>query len=233
MKSLLLIVITLISLSALAQNKIYIGYSFSPDYSFRTLSKSDGSSGTALTIKSRNNLEQAKFGYTTALKIGYYLSDILSLESGIEFANKGYKIKQQDIIYEYPDPAGPINYKTNFTYQYLGIPLKVKMTFGRQKLNFTAGAGMVTNFLLSAKIESTSAYADGKTKRNKQSLAKDLNKIDITPELSFGIVYRLNNKINLSAEPTFRYGLFKIIDAPVKEKLWNAGLALSIKYDLK
>jgi len=51
--------------------------------------------------------------------------------------------------------------------------------------------------------------------------------------VSMGVDYKLTDKIHLSSEPTFRFGLSKIKDAPVIEKLWNAGLALGISYGLK
>lgn len=233
MKYLLLLSISLLSLTAFAQNKIYIGFSFSPDYSFRDLKNGDGSIGSDLTIKSRNNSEQEKFGYTTSLRLGFHLSENLSLETGVGYANKGYRTKEQNIIIINPDPNAPLKYQSNITYEYLGIPLKAKLNFGKENLSFIAGAGLVTNFLMNAKTSSKLTYSDGKTKRVKESFTKDLNKIDFTPEVSFGIVFKLSNKFNFSAEPTFRYSLMKIKDAPVEEKLWNAGLTLCITYDLK
>ena len=229
----LLITITLLSFTSFAQNKIYIGFSFSPDYSFRTLNNADGSGGPNLSIKSRNSIEKSKLGYTTALKFGYRVSEIVSIETGIEYANKGYGMKEQDIILIDPEPNSAIKYKSHFNYNYIGIPLKAKFTFGNQKLHFIAGAGGVTNFLINAKIKSKLTYADRSRKSVNHSYKNDLNKIDITPELSIGLHYRLTNKIYFSADPTFRYSLVKLKNAPIQEKLWSAGLVFGMLYDLK
>jgi hypothetical protein len=47
-----------------------------------------------------------------------------------------------------------------------------------------------------------------------------------------GLEYRLKNSFFIRAEPTFRYGILKIIDQPVTEYLWNAGLNIGVYYDL-
>lgn len=233
MKLLFLLTIILLTLTSFAQNKIYIGFSFSPDYSFRTLKNADGSSGSDYSIKSRNSIEKAKLGYTTAFKIGYHISNIISLETGVEYSNKGYGMKEQDIIFIDPDPNAAIKYKSHFNYNYIGIPLKAKFAFGYQKLRFIAGGGVVTNFLINAKIKSKLTYADGSKKCVNESYKNDVNEINITPELSIGLVYKLTNKINISAEPTFRYTLIKVKNAPVQEKLWSAGLLFGMLYELK
>jgi hypothetical protein len=50
--------------------------------------------------------------------------------------------------------------------------------------------------------------------------------------VSAGVDYKLNNKMHLLAEPTFRYGIIKTKDAPVTEHLWNAGLNVGFYYSL-
>lgn len=42
--------------------------------------------------------------------------------------------------------------------------------------------------------------------------------------ISAGIDYRMNDRMNLRVEPTFRYGVMKITDAPITAYLFNAGL---------
>ena len=87
------------------QNKIFIGFSFSPDYNYRTLKQNGGSPSAGLVIKSRNDIEIAKFGYTTGLNVCINLSNTLWLETGIQYSNKGYKTKNRDLIWPQPDPG--------------------------------------------------------------------------------------------------------------------------------
>lgn len=213
-------------------NKIFIGYNFSPDYSFRTLKNNDGSSSSDIVIKNRNEIELAKFGFTTGLNICFSFTNLIGLETGIQYSNKGYKTKNQDLIYFPLNPSLPTKAKTIYTYQYIGIPVKAMFTVGKSRTRFLSSVGFMTNFLLSAKQTTNFEYSDGKTDEKKQSTTSGFKKIDISPMISVSIDYEINDKIHFLAEPTFRYGVIKTKDAPVTEKLWNAGLNIGFYYGL-
>ena len=213
--------------------KISIGFNFSPDYSFRVLNNHDGNASSATVIKLRNDMEVAKFAYTTGLNICFDFSEYGGFETGIQFSNKGYKTKSQDLVYFPPNASLPTKSKTNYAFQYIGIPLKAKFSFGKNKVRFLSSIGFMTSLLLNVKQTTNYEYSDGKTEKKSQSSKSGFNKVDISPMISVGIDYKLNNKIHLLAEPTFRYGVVKTKDAPVTETLWNAGLNVGFYYALK
>ena len=238
MKQLLILVTTLALLTVQGQDtkpaqKILIGFSFSPDYSSRTLKNNDGSPSSDLVINSRNDNEVAKFGYTTGLNFCFNFSQLVGFETGIQFSNKGYKTKIQDLIYFPPSPSSPTKSKTTFAYQYIGIPLKAKFSFGKSKVHFISSIGFMTNLLLNVKQTNNFKYSNGKTEKKTQSTTSGFKKVDISPIISVGLDYKLNNKIHLLAEPTFRYEIIKTKDAPVSENLWNVGLNAGFYYALK
>ena len=238
MKQLSLLLMTILSLAAFGQNskqanKITIGYSFSPNYSFRALKNGDGNSATAMTIKNRNYDEKAKFGNTTGINVTFHFSDFVGFETGIQYSNKGYKTKDRDLVYQVPDPVLPNRAKTNYSYLYIGIPLKAKFAFGKSNVRIVSSTGFTTNFLINVIGSTDYIYSDGKTETQNQSSTSGFNKIDISPMASIGVDFKLTDKIHLSAEPTFRFGLIKTKDAPVKQKLWNAGLAFGFSYGLR
>ena len=104
---------------------------------------------------------------------------------------------------------------------------------GKSKLRFISSVGFTTNFLLSVKQNTTYEYADGRTDKGKQSSTSGFKKIDISPTISAGIDYRLNDKMSLIAEPMFEYGVIKTRDTPVTEHLWNALVNIGFYYALK
>jgi len=238
MKQLLILVTILGSLTVLGQNtnptqKILIGFNFSPDYSFRTLKNKGGGTSTELVIKSRNDIEVAKLGYTTGFNICFNFSQLVGFETGIQFSNKGYKTKNQDLVYFPPNPSLPTKAKTIHAYQYIGIPLKAKFTFGKNKVRFLSSMGCMANFLLNVKQANNFEYPNGRTEKKTQSTTSGFKKVDISAIISIGIDYKLNNKIHLLADPTLRYGVLKTKDAPVTENLWNAGMNIGFYYALK
>ena len=237
MRQLLILITTLVSLTAKGQvknqpQKVLIGFNFSPDYSFRAIENNDGGPPSDLVIKSRNNNEVAKFGYTTGLNVCFNFSQLVGFETGIQFSNKGYKSKNLDLVYSSPDPNSPTKANFIYAYQYIGIPLKARFSFGKSKVRFVSSIGFMTNFLLNVKQTTIVEYSNCKTEKNTQSTTSSFKKVDISPIVSIGIDYKLNKKFHLLAEPTFRYGVIKTKSAPVTENLWNAGLNIGIYYEL-
>ena len=212
---------------------ILIGINFSPDYSFHSLTNNDGSSSTDAVIKNRNSIEIAKFGFTTGIDLCIDLSQSLAIETGIQFSNKGYKTKALDLLFAQPDPSLPINASFQYSYQYVGIPVKARFTFGKNKLHFISGIGFMTNILIHQNVNVKQGYPGGRKDEKNQSSTSDYKKIDISPMVSFGLDYTINNKLHLIAEPVFRYGVIKTRDAPVTEHLWSAGFNCGIYYRVR
>lgn len=170
MKQLLVLISTLASFTVLGQStkplkKIFFGLNFSPDYSSRILKNNDGNPSTDLVINSRNDIEVAKFGYTAGLNVCFNFSQLVGFETGIQFSNKGYKTKNQDLVYFPPNASLPTKFKTNYSYQYIGIPLKARFSFGNSKVRFVSGIGFMTNILLNVKQTANYEYSNGKTEK--------------------------------------------------------------------
>ena len=232
MKQLMLLIAIFAFVTVQAQ-KILIGYNFSADYNYRTLKNGDGSTSATIVINSRNDDETPRFGYTTGLNVCFNFSKTVAFETGIQYSNKGYQLKGQHLVFATIDPNDPVKVSWVYTYQYIGIPLKAKFSFGKGKLRFVTGIGFTTSLLLSNKQTAIYEYADGSTEKRRSSSTAGFNKIDVSPVISVGADYKLNNKVHVFAESTFRYGLIKIKDAPVKENLWNAGLNVGFYYAVK
>jgi hypothetical protein len=209
-----------------------IGVNFSPDYCFRTLKNNDGSSSSALVVRTRNDIESAKFGYTTGVCINLNFSTVFSLETGIQYSNKGYISKSQTFVILPNDPVIPANEKVIYSYHYIGIPLKARLDFGNSKTRFFAGAGFTTSVLVNEAETFIYTYPGGRTTKNKQSSTMDFKKLDISPLISLGIDFKITDKIRWVAEPIFRFGILNTTDTPVTEKLWNMGLNIAAYYRL-
>ena len=225
--------------------QISFAINISSDYSYRTLKNDDGSAISSIIIDSRNKYEEPKFGYTAGLNIHYALFKHLSFEAGLQYSNKGYGIKKMELTYgDMIDPRFGFVYPTNsaemvthvksiYTNAYLDVPVRAIFTFGNKRIHFISSIGVTTNILLESKHTNIKEYENGDKKRETYTDHNDFNKINITPTASLVINYMVSDKINISAEPTFRYGLLKITDTPVTYYLWNCGLNISIYYVLK
>lgn len=242
MKQLTIFLLTLTTLSSYGQDKtketttsdfkrIQIGINVSPDICFRTLKNNDGSSSSDFVLTQRNNRETIKVGYTAGLNVCFNFKKFVGLETGIQYSNKGFQTKFQDLIIGQPDPSLPNKSKFIYDYHYIDIPLKVNFTVGKKKVRLFTSIGVTTNIFIRETQTSVLVYSD-RTDKKTNPTNFDYNKLNISPTISVGMDYKINSRMNLRVEPTFRYGVLKIIDTPVTGYLYNGGLNISYYFGL-
>lgn len=90
-------------------------------------------------------------------------------------------------------------------------------------MRFITCIGATTNLLLK-ESQTLFLYYLNRTEKSQSSDGSSYNRFNISPMVSIGLDYRLTDKMSLRIEPTFRYGLLKIIDSPITAYLFNAGL---------
>ncbi|MBX7202830.1 MAG: PorT family protein [Bacteroidia bacterium] len=226
------------------KHKLLIGVTVSSDICYRTL-EHDGSSTTApLIMDIRNDGEVPKFSYSTGLSLSYNLTQHWAIETGLQYSNKGFKFANSDLTFgDQNDPRygfiytqeAPVPTKVTFidNFNYFDIPLRTIFSAGKRKLRFISSIGITTNILINATNTNIIEYEGNDTERKTQEQIYDYKTINFSPTASVGIDWQFADKFNLRVEPTFRYGLLKIIDAPITAYLWAGGLNLTCYYTLK
>lgn len=250
MRVLTAITIMLISISAMAQpatgesNKLLIGLNLSPDMAHRTLHSSDGNDINSAQIDFRNDRESPRFGYTAGLLICYNFSSRFGLETGLQYGLRGWQsVNSNPTLGDPMDPrrgflqdvdgALPSQITFRYSFHYLDIPLRAVFSFGTGKVRFISSLGVSTNILIDASQTSIVQYPGADKERNTYEQDGEFESINFSPTASLGLDYLLTDKLNLRVEPTFRYGLLPVIDAPLKTNLWTAGLSFTCYYALK
>jgi hypothetical protein len=256
MRNILIVIIVLLPFSLKGQevidsiiksdkNQISIGLIFSPDYCFRTLNNNDGSSSSTMIIDLRNEMEEPVFGFTAGLNVYYRVTENVGLEAGMHYSRQGYQLRKNDLYFGDPiDPRYGYSYDTASSmtptgvrfisnYNYLDVPLRVVLKFGKNRMRFITSAGLTTNILVNSGQISILKYKDSRDKRSKQEFLHDIKTMNITATLGAGVEYNLNSKLFFRVEPTFRYGLLEINDDPITASLWRAGFAFGCYYNLR
>ncbi len=202
-----------------------LGLNISPDASYRYLKIREESEFMSAFIESRNETEIPKFGYTGSISAAYNFNNKWGLEFGLGYSNKGFRTKKT--VLTFADMDGDINPeyygKIWYDYHYLDLPFKVNYTFGRQKIQFISSLGLSTNILLFQSNRSVFVLP-GETLKGNSEGTSQYSKINLSPTASFGVQYGMNEKWNLRIEPTIRYGVLKIIDAPIIGYLFSGGI---------
>lgn len=244
MKHLLFLSILFFSISASGQNslksksdkkhsRIQMGANFLAEYSNRWLKNSTGSSYHDYIIGERNIDEYGKSGFSTGVNVCIGLSKFLSLETGIQYANRGYRTKTiptdgfHSLIFE---PIVTSN-KYIYTYRYLDIPLKINFIYGQEKIRFIGSLGMSANLFVNEKEKHIEFYDDYSTKViNTISKDKSMTKIGFTPMIAAGFDYALSKKTNLRMQSTYRKSIKTLIQDPVYIYLYGVGVNVGYYY---
>jgi hypothetical protein len=241
-KPLIVLILNLISLCSYCLDKtkynfpddfkrVQIGFNISPDLCFRTLKDNENSATSNIIMKYNKERETFKVSYTAGLNVSYNIKKSIGIETGIQYSNKGFQTKLDKAVPLVPDPTNPDKFKYIFNYHYLDFPLKVNFTFGENKVRFFSSAGITTNLFLKQIQTNVYRYSD-RTIRTSNPTIYDYKKVNLSPTISIGIDYKINEKMNLRIEPTFRYGVIAISDDPITYYLYNGGLNMSFYYGL-
>lgn len=208
-----------------------IGINFSPDVCYRTLyNKSKDISGAEI-LKERNENELPKFGFTTGVNVSYTIKKYVGIEAGIQYSNKGYQDKILELIFPQPAPDLPLKSKRIDDFHYLDIPIKANFFIGNKKVRFISSVGITTNILLKATYTSIYYYTN-RIERQKHVSIHEFEKVNLSPTVSVGIDYKINNKMSLRIEPTFRYGVLQIINTPLTAYLYSGGINIGYYFGL-
>lgn len=246
MKLLTTFSLILLSIFVLAQpkknistKKLYIGVSFSPDYSYRRLHLSDDDYSF---VDLRNKAESPRFGFTTGIVISYQTSNRFVLESGIQFSDKGDKHEMViDDFISFDDfgniitgrdinnPLIPEKHTSKYHYYFLGIPLKMNYYFLKKKnVGLFVSAGVSADYFINDKTTTKLEFKDRIEKNSTTHDSTDFNKVNIIGLVGFGIDYKVTNRIKFQLEPVFRYSFTPLVNAPLKEYLYSFGVDFTV-----
>ncbi|MFN2424487.1 MAG: outer membrane beta-barrel protein [Cryomorphaceae bacterium] len=184
----------------------------------------------------------AKLGMTAGFHLGYQFTDNIRLESGLLYANKGYRTEKMDANFgDALDPRRGITFSETAeltharfieSFHYIAVPLKVNFSFGGEKWKWLADIGVMNEFLVEATNTAVTYNGSEVTDSNTETSGTDFRPFSLSPVISVGVEYVLSPNMSLRAEPTFRYGVLQTTDIPVTEHLYSAGLQIGYIYRL-
>ena len=211
--------------------KFQFGVSLSPDFDYRTLFINKPNRGANRGLVARDSTERPKFGYTVGVVACYNFNPHVALETGVQYSDKGYQSKWLNVYYPGPRPTPYVTQvKYSYTFHYLDIPLMLNLTAGSSKVRFIGSIGAVANVLLKTDYTHKEKYSDDQVVTTTAKSKNTYTKGNLSIALSPGIDVSLAERLTLRVQPTFRFGVIKIIDASLSGLLWNAGLNVTLLF---
>jgi hypothetical protein len=217
-----------------------IGMVATPGIAYRTLSVT-GTSAIAPTIMhKRDQREDPRSNVCGQIALRYRLSPLFSLESGIGYALLGWQQNidmsaftfgdmidpRRGFLYPTSDPI-PSSMRLLDSYHYVEIPVQVSLHLGHSRFRSVTSIGISTSYLARYSSTAITEYADGSHHRSSTEETSSFKQFGLFPTISSGVSYQVSDRMQLQVQPTFRYGVLNVIDAPITANLWSAGLAFS------
>lgn len=207
-------------------NRLFVGVAFSPDINYRFLT---AESNVQWIKDSREDSEIPAFGFSSGIDIGYNFTQIIGLQTGVQYAEKGFQSKWQDALnpIQPNDPNIPERVKGITKFRNIDIPVSLNITIGKRKLKFITRIGAAMNVRVANNFITKSEYSDGSVEKNNNKDVIETDAIGLTPFLSIGMQYQIGDLITVRAEPITRFAALPIGDFPIKQYNWNAGIKIS------
>ncbi len=233
--------------AAVSARRFSIGVAFAPEFAFRTLQVTERNETTEAIVAFRNELETFRFGNTTGITVNYAFNDHWSVGSGIGHTVKGYRTKMADansltfgdqivprrgFNYQTDDVALPERYGFVYTFTYLCVPLQLNYSAGKGKWRSISSIGLNVESLISATTTFRVKYKDSSWERKKNETPAAFEKLSLSPMISTGVSRQLGQRWLVTMAPVARYGVLRIIDAPITARLWSVGLNVGCSYRL-
>ena len=246
------------------RNRALIGVCFSPNYCYRQLQKYGVASvySEIGNIQFQSNGDIPKFGYSTGINLIINCANNFDIETGLQYANCGYKNSTSTALVNiYNSPNNPNVYYTNHPYyynnynivkngipiylncNYAGIPVIAKFVVKKsKKIKIIAGIGLLIDILIgeNMKIELPDGLNTLYPYGPKGARGVDpyfWSNFNLAPIASFGVEFKLNDRMCLRAEPHFQYDFLPTSQTDPQnylngEHLWNVGINMSFLCDL-
>lgn len=233
MKKLILCLILIIPIISIAQetenktNRLSFGLNFSPNYSYRTLSYDDDNQSISSIIDLRTEDEYPSFGFNTGLAVQYLLSNKLELELGFQFSRQAHIIKNIAYKDAIDEPVGVADF--NYRYHYLEMPIRLNYLLTYNKFFSYLSGGFSVNQFLNDKSKLEISYYDWSSEtKDVNSGIVDFTKTGLSVLAGVGVGYHVNEKLNVRAEPLFRYSLTPLADTPIKQYNYSIGCQIGL-----
>ncbi len=207
------------------------------DYSYRNLSTSSEESMVLNIFEDREEREIGKLNWRLGLNYNRRLGKKIILRTGLQFASVGYKEKKRtgiiwgsefnDMGEWEPDPSLPHEMQLKINYWFIGVPIAGRYEFSHKKFAPYFELGASPSIYLRTRIKAISDI--GTEKETYDGIESDFNRFHVVGFASFGVNYSVNEQYQLFGQPTFRYHLTKLVDAPINEYLYDFGLEIGIR----
>lgn len=174
-----------------------------------------------------------KVSYEIGALVDFRLTDRLSIQSGMRYADWGYSTDKSRLQFSISDPSLPEYISSKSQNRYVEIPLRLNYHIPIGKYRLYLMGGWFPSYNLSNNVVTKTYYADRtETMRVEDDpINYEYRTINMIGEFGFGIEKMFSEKFGVTVGPTIRTQSFTIIEeAPLNRVLFFYGLSVGFVF---
>jgi hypothetical protein len=214
------------------RDQIRIGLSFSLDHTDREVTGRDGAPEAYLALYDARGFRSSRIGYTAGIDVRVPLGPKLALMTGARYADRGFR-SRADAAGPGPEALPDTALITEVThghhFQYLDIPLLIRLEAGVTRLRPVITAGVHAGFLMGAYRVVYDEIPDVRHDGRRMEDDYELARFNLFPVLGVGLIHQTTDRIWTRLELNGAYGVLPVTSSPAG-RLWNAGILMGVFY---
>ena len=211
---------------------------------FRTLYDREASQLHEEIIGIRNEREVPRLATGTVVSFAKRLGKHVGIELGVGYAQLGwkhrvdldarYQLDQVDVRNGFIYAADAVLTKVTYSdrLNYVEAPVGVTFQFGRGHVRSVSSIGLGPAILAAARGGTVFEYADGSRNETRYPLATDTFTFNCFGYVSTGLALRVGKLLEWRLQPTVRYGLLDLVNAPITAKVQSVTLDIGARITL-
>lgn len=250
MKTILFLFSMIVFLSANAQEKEYdpssitpskfsIGFSYSPEITYRFLSSTDNANAIDIDFTNwRNENEEHTYGQSARIFMNYKLTSHFSLEAGLGYTEYGDLRVTVSSPVEGGAPDESTGSVTKWTHQLhtLSVPISLNINIGKKRITGFVSAGLAPCFLLKDVEKRKTTYNNGNVSEHTYSSEwsyEQYNNFFLEAHVSLGLEYRFSRKGKIRIAPGFKLLTTNVYtNEGMQGNYFNAGIEIGAVFKL-
>ena len=180
-------------------------------------------------IENRNMQEKSDFGYSAGIRLHHMLNPKSELEFGIDFSNETLGFQDLTLINSngFPDGTG----STKVHYRYIELPLMYRRYFNDSRISIFGNIGLSLKYFLRDGGVIIFNFLNGeKETTNFDDNLIDPNQLNANFLVGLGLRIAITDRIYTTINPTFKYSLFPVEDADIRQYNYSFGALFNVGY---
>jgi hypothetical protein len=179
-------------------------------------------------IENRSDYELPCLRTSIGFDFRFNFNDKLGIQTGVGYSIKGYRHKLDNTLFGLPEAQLTGVYRNNFQHHYAELPVLLGFTLPMKKIVLELNLGTNNAFYITTSSQSKTEFSDG-SEIETTVIEPVYERFLVQAQAYFPVKWsKEESNMIFRLGPEFKCGINSIIDAPIQERPFTAGIKFSM-----